>query len=746
MRKFTLLLSMLAIAGMSYAQVQQGIPIPVKQDPVQNVLNITPEKGGGDVFWSETFDWGTGEDTASYSVPDGWEIADNADMGNYWHWRSPLDFLGGCCTNQGPASGFFTPMDGYIVVAADEGNNRDGVEVSTPVDTYIITASIDCSDKSSVVVKFNQLFRTCCAGGPTMSMSVTNDDGVHWAEYSCRFGLANNRVSDLRYRTVEFNISDVAAGMGDVKIKFYWQGSTHYFWMIDDLRLTEAFENEIVLEDYWAEVNGGFDDRVGHINYWPLTQMGMESESTTIGGHIGDYEFSGAFLNNGMADQYNLQLQMTIQKNGEQVWQDVSDPMELWSLDRDTSYVNSVFLADDYGDYSMTFAAISENEEEVPENDTKEIQFTVTDSLYHRADFSAEASSSTGGWVGGNNAGDMVGVFYDLYATSEINSITARIGGVSDSELPEMQFVLLKDMGDDGGFVEWLVSEIYPADSTIERTWVTLDMEKDGETEFLEPGVYIACVRGWGDNETEDGNMGLSIGWDKDNREGSYTYNYRFPDDSWFNTSKMNLIGMVFNESGGPTESSVTFNVDMNAHIANGEFNPGSDFVDIAGSFNGWGASDVLADEDGDGIYSITLDGFTVAGEIEYKYRINANWDTSEFPDGGPNRTYTIRYWNDVNNVYNGGVTTGVESLALIESMSVYPNPTTGEFTVRIVSSEISDMVITVMDIQGHVVYSNHISGVSTHTEVISENLTKGIYFLSINNGKEVKVQKVIVQ
>ena len=50
------------------------------------------------------------------------------------------------------------------------------------------------------------------------------------------------------------------------------------------------------------------------------------------------------------------------------------------------------------------------------------------------------------------------------------------------------------------------------------------------------------------------------------------------------------------------------------------------------------------------------------------------------------------------------------------------------------------------MDIQGHVVYNNHISGVSTHTEVISEDLTKGIYFLSINNGKEVKVQKVIVQ
>ena len=471
----------------------------------------------------------------------------------------------------------------------------------------------------------------------------------------------------------------------------------------------------------------------------------MEAESA-IGGNIGDYEFSGAMLNNGMADQYNLQLQMTINKNGEQVYQDVSDPTELWSLDRDTSYVNSVFLADDYGDYSMTFAAISENEEEVPGNNTKEIKFTVTDSLYHRADFSAEASSSTGGWVGGNNAGDMVGVFYDVYESSEINSITARIGGVSDSELPEMQFVLLKDMGDEDGLVEWLLSDIYPADSTIEGTWVTLDMEKDGETEFLEPGKYIAAVRGWGDNETETGNMGLSVGWDKDNRQDGYTWNYRFPDESSFHTNKMNLIGMVFNEKGGPTEASVTFNVDMNAHIANGEFNPGSDFVDVAGSFNGWEGSEALTDEDSDGIYTITLESFVVASEIEYKYRINANWDTSEFPDGGPNRTYTIRYWNNIENVYNNGETTGVESLTLIESMSVYPNPTSGDFTVKIVNTEISDLQISLMDIQGHMVYKNNVSRVINHTEVITEDLTKGIYFLSINNGKEVKVQKVIVQ
>jgi len=394
MRKFTLLLFILAMAGVSYAQVQvQGIPTPVKEGPVQSQLNLNPEKAGGDVFWETTFDWGTGEDTTSWALPEGWIIVDNTDFGNPWMWRSPYDTLGGCCTHQGPSPNFSTPMDGYIVLPADEYNRRDDVGTSNAMDSYFETPGIDCSDKSSVVVKFSQLFRLCC-GSNTLNMMVTNDDGVHWAEYSCLFGLPNNRVCDLRYRNVEFNITDVAAGMSNVKIRFYQTGNSHYYWMIDDLRLAEAYANEIVLEDFWAEVNGGFDERVGHLNYWPMTQMGMESEST-LGGHIGDYEFSGAVLNNGMNDQYNLQIQMTVLRNGEQVYQDVSDASELWTLDRDTLTVNSVFLADDYGDHSMTFAAISENEEEVPENDTKEIMFTVTDSLYHRADFTDESGSNT---------------------------------------------------------------------------------------------------------------------------------------------------------------------------------------------------------------------------------------------------------------------------------------------------------------------------------------------------------------
>ncbi|HET8859964.1 alpha-amylase family glycosyl hydrolase [Marivirga sp.] len=94
--------------------------------------------------------------------------------------------------------------------------------------------------------------------------------------------------------------------------------------------------------------------------------------------------------------------------------------------------------------------------------------------------------------------------------------------------------------------------------------------------------------------------------------------------------------------------TNVEFQVNMNEQITQGIFDPNSDFVDIAGSFNDWGASAlVLSDDDSDGIY-IATETFTVGQQIELKARINGSWDgTEEFPNGGSNRSFTIAE-NDV--------------------------------------------------------------------------------------------------
>ena len=98
--------------------------------------------------------------------------------------------------------------------------------------------------------------------------------------------------------------------------------------------------------------------------------------------------------------------------------------------------------------------------------------------------------------------------------------------------------------------------------------------------------------------------------------------------------------------AAGPAHAvPITFQVRMAHQIELGNFDPLTEFVDLAGSFNGWGTSPLtpLADADGDSVYDVVLDGFTPGEFIEYKFRYNGAWDgTEEFPGFGSNRSYTV--------------------------------------------------------------------------------------------------------
>ncbi|MBT3243112.1 MAG: T9SS type A sorting domain-containing protein [Bacteroidetes bacterium] len=743
MKKFTLLLGALSFALMGFSQnLSQTQDAPVKQDIID--FSKTPEKtkAGGDIIWQTSFDWEDPSTELGWSLPEGWEIIDNTDFGIPWIWRK--DSTSGYFTSAFIPGGFDTPEDGFLCMPIDEYNYRDVDRTFNESDSYITTPPIDCSNAPSVVVKFNQIWRYCCSGY-NLEMLVTNDGGVHWASYDAKFGVSGNTVTPVRYRSPEINISDVAAGMGAVQIRFHIHGPRLYYWMIDDLKLAEAYENDLILEDTWANFNGGFDEHIGHINYWPKSQFGSASE---VAGTVGEYSFVGALMNQGMSDQENAHVQVDVLKNGVEVYSDVSDPVDIWTLDRDTLTVNSTFLADDFGDYQFNYTAVSDNAEEIPENNVYSKRFTINDSLFHRPDFSAESTASTSGWVGGNNAGDMVGVGYDLYETVEIKSITAYLSTWYEDANAQFQYVLVKYLPEEDTYVEWLTSEIRDMEEDMARTWLTLELDKDGESEFLEPGLYVACVKMWGEEEgDDDGICGMRIGWDKDDKgNNGYTYMYQAVDDDWAGTGKMNMIGMVIDNHEGPSDAPGTFNVDMNAHIQNGEFYPNSHFVDIAGSFNDWTGSAPMTDPDADGIYSITIENLPVGEKVEYKYRINGNWDTSEFPLGGPNRSYTIRYWNDVDDVYNGGTTTGVEDLRDEEIFDVYPNPTQGQFTVNIVNARFSDLQIKLINLQGQLVYSKTLKAANSHHETINQDLPKGIYFLTLESATEVKTRKIIVR
>ena len=740
MRRITLMLIFLCGAALTFGQVTKSAQNAlVKQGSTmdQTILPGTV-KGSGDVFWSTSFNWINPADERGWTLPDGWAIADGADLGNVWMWRN--DKLGGNYTDQGAPSHFVTGDDGFIAVPADEYNSRDGVTTSNNINTTITTAPINCSGVSSVVVKFSQYFRLCCSDYH-LEMQITNDGGVHWAAYDVMFGVPGNNVTTERFRNVEINITDVAAGLPNVQVRFHMYGISHYFWMIDDLKLTEGFKYDLALEDTWMDFDGGVDATIEHINYWPLTQMGMPGTSS---GTVGNYFFKGALLNNGSEDSENSKVQLTILKNGTEVLNELSSGNTIWTLERDTQYIANPYLATDYGDYRFDFKAVFDDDDEVVTNNAASMYFTVNDTLAHRADFTTETSDNMGGWVNGGNAGDMQVVNYNLYAPAELNSITAYLASFEAAENPQFQFVMMKDI--DGVFETLITSDVVEMDSSYMNSWVTLPVVKDGEAEFLEPGLYTVGVMMWGTLAGDaDGTQGINIGQDLSTKySGCAQWNAVLGE--WRNLAGAPLwqIGFNINETGAPTAADVTFNVDLNAHIANGEFHPGTDNVDVIGFTSVWTGPAAMTDADGDGIYTATVAGLPVNRKIEFKYRVNGVEEA--YPTtGNLHRNYTVRYWNEINSRFNNGVTTGIPTEGLMASFSVYPNPTSGSFTVNIVNTVNSDLTISLTNIQGQVIYRNVVNKVLNHQETIDNQLATGLYFLTVNNGQEVKVQKVIV-
>jgi hypothetical protein len=175
----------------------------------------------------------------------------------------------------------------------------------------------------------------------------------------------------------------------------------------------------------------------------------------------------------------------------------------------------------------------------------------------------------------------------------------------------------------------------------------------------LAPDQYYII---WANNDAEQGknhtNFKLSVGGESiglfDSCETGYVpihtleYSSQETDISNGIGTSGALVVQPFITPGGENNSAdvafITFRYNMNKQIADGNFNPATDFIDVAGTFNNWAGDEKIFDGNEDGIYQYTTFGFSAGEMIEYKARINANWGTAEFPElgGSGNRIYTL--------------------------------------------------------------------------------------------------------
>jgi len=107
--------------------------------------------------------------------------------------------------------------------------------------------------------------------------------------------------------------------------------------------------------------------------------------------------------------------------------------------------------------------------------------------------------------------------------------------------------------------------------------------------------------------------------------------------------SRFSALFIAFFNIKSYSQISITFQVDLSFQIEQGKFNQNSEWVEVAGTFNGWNGSGRFQDNDGDGLYELTIGGFSEGDNISYKFRYNGEWNgREEFPGVGNDRTHTV--------------------------------------------------------------------------------------------------------
>jgi len=205
------------------------------------VIGLWAQKPVEKTFWKEDF--------TSSKMPAGWQVVALNDSASRW-FVTDQPFPGSPGrTYQAPpiASG----SRGYHLQVAPgvkvDKNARAWKKINIWPDTYVQTSAIDCSKHRSVVLKFQQNFfwnRRDADKGAGLYIGVSSN-ARDWNYYSVKNEIGSGEDCP-NPMDVELNITRTAANQKTVWLKFFWKGYYQWYWMVDDISLSEAFDADVL--------------------------------------------------------------------------------------------------------------------------------------------------------------------------------------------------------------------------------------------------------------------------------------------------------------------------------------------------------------------------------------------------------------------------------------------------------------------------------------------------------------------
>ncbi|MBI4647256.1 MAG: hypothetical protein HY738_11880 [Bacteroidia bacterium] len=475
-----------------YVFVACSILLPAQKTlPVYNKMQLKPEcsengrtnpvyisehsnkslKTAGDTIWTNDF-----------SNPDDWVFGSNTGDCQQWIICTPTPVNN--CTQLYGITYITSPTasNGIALFNSDYtgtlcGNQDDGIFRQ---DAWITTSNpIDMSNNNAVQIEFYNKYRrwedTCFVevsiDGANYTPFLVNDVGIHGS-------------SGTPY--VKVNVTSVAANQPQVWFRFRFKGDWDYAWMLDDIVITEAPDNDLALD-------------IGNIPYY-YQNTGFVSILPKY--YLGWYRPGAQISNNGNSDQHNVSLNCTVHNScGMEMYNRTIDSIGIWEAGTtDTMWLDSTFFPPyTTGIYTATFTVSQQENEQVPGDNVYEISFIVSDSVYAHDHGIQTGAISPSMYIDGAD-GDAMGLSYFVPIDDTLSSISVFI----DSHTTPGTIIMAEVWKYDTVIEQRIYiidSEEYIIQPEDINNWVTLKLtSEDSLQEYITGGEWydamISCV--WG--------------------------------------------------------------------------------------------------------------------------------------------------------------------------------------------------------------------------------------------------------
>lgn len=403
MKKLLLLILMGSVASATFAQ--QSKPLSIHDELRNNEpynfgttssANTFPENTSA-VIWSQNF---TAPLTGVTTF-----VGSGAAGGASWHVTS---------TQPSNLSG-----QNFPAIASGSGApfaiiNSDSATGGTQNDFLIVKVGTSLASVTGVVVTWQQYFRRF---QETHKVEVSNDSTT-WTEiYNSSVSIpVNTTISNPT--TVKRNITSIAAGQTNVWIRFHYQGAWDWFWAVDDITIQDPPGNDLVLEDYSI----GFQDLLGFYGQIPTAQL-TDSLSTV-----------GAVYNFGLNTQTTSRMNTQISRGSTVLFNNTTANFTIAGNVRDTVSSTEAFPMEGLtvGDYVVALAIDMDSVDASPEDDTVNMPFSVTDSVYGgiRRNIGRATTLGTASFTG-NTDGVILAGLIELANADTITAVRVRLGSTT---------------------------------------------------------------------------------------------------------------------------------------------------------------------------------------------------------------------------------------------------------------------------------------------------------------------------